>query len=287
MNKPIAYMLCESTTEPTSNYKIVKESSADPANGRVTVETNLQTTEVFNRNDRRYFKKCIKPGLDAPHINELQSKKSWFGECGHPTADTGKITLERMLTVMPDRAAINILKHWWDNNTVKGHVRAAATPLGDMFQRLILEGGMKSAYSLRAMGAVTASKDQYRSGNDVTGPMRVVTYDWVILPSHDDAYQNSIITNMVESFGLGNKMVMESFAVALAESDAINFIKQESQNLAFVSELLDFCYEGITLSPDKRSIIVTEAGNPSNKLIVRLEEAISYQVSEYLSKFKL
>lgn len=268
INKSIGYIICESTT--SAKHDVLTSAREN----RVKVGVTLQETDVFNRNGRRYFNKFLAPALKAPHIIELMRKKSWCGECGHPV----KPDLERQLTILPDRTSHRILSLDFRGNLIKGVCEAMHSPLGDIYQNYILQE-LESAYSLRALGPIR----DVPGGKDVLGPMRVVTYDWVFLPSHENAYQDEIISTVTE--GAGRKSIntlSESLILPVNQNQAIDYIKDKSKNLSFVSEVFEFAYEELKLSDDGKKIILKEHNNPDT-IVVYLEDQLSHEINRYMS----
>ena len=266
--KILAYLISEDTTY--AQPKIITEPNKK---SMVQVETVLQDESNFNRNGRRYPKPVLDLGLNKPNVRELISKKSWVGEAGHPNNPS----LQRQVSIDPTNISHRIVKWWWDGPLVMGICEALNTERGRDYQNLILQE-LETAYSLRAVGPIKQTPE----GNVVQSPLTVITYDWVFLPSHANAYQRGIINDVSENTR-GN-MMSESYCMPILEQQAIAYVKDESKTVKLVSETLGFCYESIALSENNNTIILTES--TGNKLVVNLESYISTEVSSYLSKFK-
>lgn len=200
MRKLKTYIISEHTQ--ASQYTILNENTST---GSIIIEAVLQTADTFNRNGRKYPIAVLKKALEAPHIKELMAKKSWVGEAGHPMgADTS-----RQVTIDPDRMSHRILSVRWEGNKLIGVIESLNTKNGIDFKNLILQG-MEVAFSLRALGAA----DTTPQGAIVRDPMRMVCYDWVILPSHKEAYQTKVMNGLSESCGID----MDTINSVIAES---------------------------------------------------------------------
>ncbi|MGL6099525.1 MAG: S80 family phage morphogenetic serine protease [Fusobacteriaceae bacterium] len=207
MRKLKTYIISEHTQ--ASQYTVLNENTST---GSIIIEAVLQTADAFNRNGRKYPVDVLKKAIDAPHIKELIARKSWVGEAGHPMgADTA-----RQVTIDTDRISHRILSVRWEGNNLIGVVESLNTKNGNDFKNLILQG-MEVAFSLRALGAA----DNTPQGAIVRDPMRMVCYDWVILPSHKEAYQTKIMNGLSESCGMDmatvNSIIAESMSGVFRE----------------------------------------------------------------------
>lgn len=268
MDKVVAYMICEQST-PTKG-KILTDT-----NECVKVYTELQDASEFNRNGRKYPIEILKAGLSHERITELITKKSWFGEAGHPLNPT----VDRQMTIEESNRSHRILSIDIKGSKVYGVVKTTPTVRGREMRDLILdEDAMQSAYSLRALGPIKQTSE----GKIVGSPLVVVTYDWVCYPSHRNSYQQNIISEAT-SF---NNSINESFAIPILEASAIDFIKHESKNYKLVSQFLEeFETSNILLGESCKNIIL-ENKNNNDRLVVGVESFIGNEINSYFNKFK-
>ena len=143
----------------------------------------LQEAEIRNRNRRKYPFKVLDEGIKAPYIKERLNTKSLYGECGHPLDQDPR----RQMYIDQTRISHIIKEVWWDNNLLKGKIETANTSAGRDLRGLIEQGSIP-AFSLRAQGAVVRDSE----GWVVKGPIQILCWDWVINPSHDKAFLESI-----------------------------------------------------------------------------------------------
>lgn len=169
----------------------------------------LQEADRPNRNGRIYSKQVLEHALASPYIQERLATKSLLSECGHPM-DT---SVERQMTIDMHNAACIIKEFWWEGNLLKAKCETCDTSVGRDMKGLI-EQGMKVAFSLRAQGNV--HKDPMTGYTVVEDPIQICTYDWVLNPSHDKAFLQSVCEQTFRSF-LDNKRVGKG-SMALCES---------------------------------------------------------------------
>ncbi len=173
---------------------IVMEQVSDPmkpqnlkvntVNGLTYVEfdTVLQTLNRQNRN-RRTYTDLLKTDLEAEHIRELKSKNSWCGEAGHPMG----ADINRIMNIDPTMISHHIPSTSTSGDIINGRVVTFDNGgYGTQMTRAILQG-LEPAFSLRALTKLTKRPD----GSSIAqGKTHIVCYDWVILPSHKEAYRD-------------------------------------------------------------------------------------------------
>lgn len=185
----------------------------------------LQDFNGYNRNRRKWTAQIIKTMSEAPTVQELIHRGSFVGEQGHPVPSSGKVSVERIMNIDPDRTSHRIVKLFWPKpNEIHGIVETLdegpGSP-GDKMKRNILQG-VQPAFSLRSLVPQRRNAD---GTIDVIGPGRMICYDRVYLPSHEGAYMDvdvpvkSVVTK--SEF----ETVMESFTEhVMAHSDKIRTI---------------------------------------------------------------
>ncbi len=266
----LAYIISEQTY--SGKPEIISKTEEINEKKSVRFNQTLQDADTRNRNTREYEKSGLEDGLNRENVRELEKRKSWFGEAGHPIDPTQS----RQLTIDPKCISHRINKHWWEKNLIKGVIETALTPLGFMLRDLVVEQEVEMAVSLRAIGNVVSNGGKIK----VTKPMHIVTYDWVFYPSHKVAYKDAgFITESVTK--LGNNMISESVFIPLGndKDKALSYIREQSANFRLVSELFgDF--DNISLVDNKR--VILESAN--EKVIIPVEQYISNEIDDYLNK---
>ena len=283
MNNNLGYMICEASSEP-KEMNVVSDK-----NGRVEIETIFQDLGVRNRNRRIYEVADFDPQLHCERTTELIRTRNLFGEAGHPMSTD----LQRQSTVDLNNIAHCITKLWREDNIVKGRTIGTPNKQGQLFNDLILEGTIPS-FSLRALGSI----DNTPQGAKVKN-IKLITYDWVVFPSHKKAYMEKIIGPaqfterkfMTESTSIqmeheGNKFIVDEnyngFIAPITNEKVIDYVKSESSNLSVVQESLEFLYEDIKVIDGGRRVMLSDY--EGHALVVNLENYISNEIMNYCFK---
>lgn len=157
----------------------------------VSIETVLQKGNHFNRNKRNYGTDALQEALQAPFVQERLRTKTWYGEGGHPiTSD-----IRRLSDVDHKNITHIICDYKFEGDLIVGRVESGNTDAGRDFRGLILQGS-QVAFSMRGFANVTKT----REGDVIKKPLKVITYDWVMNPSHDTAFMRKILTENVVSY---------------------------------------------------------------------------------------
>lgn len=263
----IGYIICETaSTEPTSP-KII-----NAVNDRVTIEANIQDMNKKNRNGRYYSDSELVPQINSPRINELLKSRNMFGEAGHPTSKD----IARQQTIDPKNLSHLFHKIWVDKDNILSHLSAANTRVGDDFNRLILDK-TKVSFSLRALGSVTNTS----KGAEVKN-IRIITWDWVVYPSHASAYMDKIVN---ESSSESNLLLVANengLMVPLSNTQVTSYIKDQSKNVKSVIESFEFLYDKIVLNEQANK--VTLHGKDGAVFSINLESHIQNEIMDYCNK---
>lgn len=189
----------------------------------------LQSFGHLNRNRRLWMANIMKQMLSSPHVSELLSRGGIPGENGHPVPQTGQVTMERILTVDPNNMAHVIKSFDWQGNLLYGVIDTLDEGPGSAGYKFMknIEQGLDPSFSLRS---VVPQRKNADGSITVTGPGRFVTYDRVILPSHEEAYIDKAVPvkNIISKDKF--ETVMESYTdYVLASSDKVRQIIDNSE----------------------------------------------------------
>ena len=270
-NEVAAYLIMETTSDPVQpkNVQVFDKNKLF----YLRFETTLQSFNIKNRNGRIYMGQSMIKSLNADHILELQQKKSWFGEAGHPMSDD----IKRILTIDPKLISHKIVNHTVDTNFCKGTIETLDSDYGRQMTRHILQG-MEPAFSLRALAPLVKKPD---GTSVVQAKSHIVTYDWVILPSHKDAYrdENKPIEKIIKTIVDDGNCVKECSLTPVHESMLKSFISEESVNVKLISNVCEVALSSMEISSDLRSVILRENGAT---YVVPLEDKIKYDINKYM-----
>lgn len=217
-------VVIENTLSPEDRETQIISHKQDNELNFLRFRTCLQSFGRRNRNRRLWISKIMKQMLAEPHVNELLNAGGIPGENGHPVPPTGQVTMERILTIDPNNMSHVIRSFEWIGEKLYGIIdtldEGPGTP-GYKFMRNILQN-IDPSFSLRSVVPQRKNPD---GSIDVTGKGRFVTFDRVILPSHDDAYIDKTIPvkNIIKADRF--ETVMESYTDFVVESsDKVNRI---------------------------------------------------------------
>jgi len=269
----VAYLIRESVSNPVKPINLKKINTDNLF--YLQFDTVLQEFNIRNRNERLYVDKPMMESLAAPHINELISKQSWCGEAGHPTSDDPK----RILTIDPKLISHKILTFNLSGNLLKGTIQTLDNDhFGKDMTKSVLQG-MEAAFSLRALAKVVKTA----TGGLINSRGHIVTYDWVILPSHDKAYRDDSvpIKKIIKNIELSGNSIQESVLTTVQESQIADFIKTESKNIKLVSNIYEVVTESMQVTSDFKNVILKENGST---FIVKIEDKIKRDITHYMSR---
>jgi hypothetical protein len=252
MKEVIGYYIAENTSG--FNKPEIKEKSKN----YIKIETILQDFDL-NRNGRLYEQSLFSTALEDENIKEMKARKSWFGEAGHPFSTE----IQRLANIEQTRISHIILSTSIENNSVIGVVESANTFVGKNDFKGLVEQGSKVAFSMRGFAKSLKKENK----EIVQAPLKIITYDWVVFPSHKSAVMKRTL-NESSSLIYSNDTIVE-----LRESEVIDLVKNESENFNFFLEFLNKeskeNYESVKLNKNA-SIIEIQLEN--GKQFIKLEE---------------
>lgn len=299
INSLIGWMINESAIYLTES-EIVGEK-----NGRVIAQARMQTGNERNRNGRRYLTTDLTREIAAPRQIELLSTGNMLGEAGHPMSKD----LLRQQTIDPKYSCVRYLKFWMRGDDVMSLCKGTNNDLGETFDK-DLRDGVKPAFSLRALGTV-----ENTSEGAVVRNLKMITYDYVIYPSHPGAYTEKLITeaglipaeipesnfikqkdiyrkklgfdlvgrmdctqSFTESFD--NMTVVSRIKQLQKESSAINYIKDESKNYKMLKEAFDLTNaSGVEYDIDPRGNLTIHSEGTT--IYMNIEDYITKEIQQY------
>jgi hypothetical protein len=248
----------------------------------------MQEADRPNRNGRIYYKTVLEQALKSPYVQERLNTKTFYCEAGHPS-DT---SVQRQMTIDQRNIAAIVKEFWWEGNLLKARLETADTAIGRDMKGLI-EQGSRVAFSLRAQGNV--HRDETVGATIVEAPIQIATYDWVVNPSHDKAFLESICeatmgclfnkgTNemaLVES----TKLYEEGSLTPLTEvvqPTVIDYAKNYHKKIKSLSEAYVFSEEDQLSVNGKFAILNNPKENVTKKVV--LEDYVLKDVRHRIKK---
>jgi hypothetical protein len=236
----------------------------------VTFESVLQSFGVMNRNRRMYDQDNIWNCIQTDeYIQDSLANNSWCGEMDHPQAEIQgtELTMLRIGNPDPGKTSHYIRKPYLSGNLLKAKIQTdSGTPAGQNFGIKIVDGKIRPAFSARVLGQLTQ-----QAGKPLVKVRRLITYDWVMYPSHKEAradFQAGTFEEAAKIFGM-DENVQIIFFPELAQMVAAN-----SRASQFICESFDLTMDDIVGVTDTgNSVVITEKSNvyiaPINDAIVR------------------
>lgn len=253
----------------------------------------MQEANRPNRNKRIYPKEIMEQALRADYIRERLDGRTLYGEAGHPL----DFSVQRQTNIDQRNIAMLIEKLWWEGDLLMGQCETANTAAGHDMAGLI-EQGSKIGISLRAQGGV--ERDPMTGYNRVKPGMQIVTWDWVVCPSHDKAFIQSILPETkMAMFGSENpsaekiqeaQMLFESgqiFTINAEENTIIteDYIAGYNKKLRAQNEIY-FAKEGDVLLTESIDGNHAEVKNGNTIKKVILEDFLTQDLRKAIANLK-
>lgn len=264
----------------------------DRNSNRVTGIGVLQTGNEKNRNGRIYRTADLIREVNAPRQQELLAAGQLCGEAGHPIGADAR-SLVRQQTIDPTKICVRYLKLWMEGDNVMSTFQGTNNALGEAFDK-DLRQGVLPAFSLRALGTISSTPQ-----GAVVENLKMITYDYVIYPSHPHAYTRGVLNESASSIAIpksnfamsnamdGSKSFIKEFsnqdvvnAISTIKESAISYVKDKSSNFKMLQECYDMTkYDTVDIiNPHK--LALTEAGK--NTIVMSIEDYIANEIQNYI-----
>ena len=225
----------------------------------VVFDAILQSFGDLNRNGREYdadnIWSCI---INDEFVQHCLTTNQWIGECDHPSAKKQgeELTLSRISNPDMDHDSHFIRKPRLtpDKKLLRATVQTdSGTYEGMNMAKKIVDSKIIPCFSARVLGAL-----QKKMGRPVVHVKKLITYDWVLFPSHQRALAE-IRQPIVESASsIGN--MINSKIIYLKELAKLAFNNdKEVQWLCESFDITENDLLGVTESGN--SVVLTESGN--------------------------
>lgn len=265
------------------DYFAVIESSVENPDTKILSQINnnglsylrfsqcLQSFGKYNRNRRLWTSDIMKKMLAEKHVSEMLQRNNFTNENGHPIGITGQTTIERIMTIDPNNIVSLIRSLEWKGELLYGTIETiddGPGGKGTMFMKNILQG-IDPAYSLRSL---VPQRKNPNGTIDVTNAGRLITYDRVFVPSHEEAYIDKTIPikNIVTKPQF--QTVMESFT---------DFVLERSNKVNKIIDNLDPVMESANI--DKSGILTIDT-KENGKLFIFPENKYRKEISSFFKK---
>lgn len=260
-------------------------------------EACLHSFDVLNRNRRMYdgnnIWECIEK---SDRIQDSLKKHCWGGECDHPGQDfeNAKLTAERVQKIQMPNISHIIVKPEMRNGMLVSTIETySGTDVGMGMCRAMAQGLIPS-FSCRSIATM-----KYKDGKPYVYVRKVITYDWVLYPSHREAeqigkaeFKQGSQKFILESASSDGVITYESpfssyskdIYVPMAEmADFDEFIKEHDDNVSAIMESGIFEDAHVVGKDPVTDNIVMESG--TNTIFVNTSIKTKNAVNDFLSSF--
>ena len=255
-------------------------------------DTILQTFSDLNRNKRAYIANNVADRLKTERILDMLKHNAWYGEMDHPTQETdnAKLTPERIKAIwMPNRS------HKIMNPSVNGNIltatiqTASGTEAGRGMAMEVIQG-LIPCFSCRAIATL-----QNINGTPTVIVRFIVTYDWVLYPSHKEASMqgsasmiNKTAKMITESTQEAVSSVLKKFKkfsedITLPLEQVLANVGRTDINAQMVMEAFDLDISSVEgMNPETNHLILRDG---ENRLFVNMSPNTKREVKDFLTSF--
>jgi hypothetical protein len=269
------YIVMEQSSPVDSKIEILENSNDNDLNFLRFTACLQSFDKERNRNRRKWVPKFVKEAIHLPEITELLHKANGLpGENGHPISPfkDSPTSMERIVTIDPNNISHLIKKMWFkDNDTMlMGEIETLddGNGPGSRFKKNILQG-MIPSFSNRA---IIPQRKNVDGSIDQIGVGRIITFDRVILPSHDKAYMDVDIPV---------KNIIKTQADMVIANECCTYVMDSSSNAKNTIGDVDYAME--SLNYDNKSGMIS-AKVDGGTMFVPVEENIRKEIGRYMMR---
>ena len=255
-------------------------------------DTILQTFGDLNRNKRTYIAKNVADNLKTERILDMLRHNGWFGEMDHPTQETdnAKLTPERIRAIwMPNRSH-KIIQPVVNGDVLTAKIQTASGTEAGRGMAMEIIQGLIPCFSCRAIASL-----QNINGKPTVIVRFIVTYDWVLYPSHKEASMqgtanmiNKTMKAITESTQEAVNSTLKKFKkfsenVCLPLEEVLSNIGKTDINAQMVMEAFDLDEDSVCgMNPETNHLILRDG---ANQMYVNMSPNTKREVKDFLTSF--
>lgn len=279
------YAVMEQTTPEGAKAEILHEEKGP--NGELHFLRFRQCLQSFgkrNRNRRLWQAEHIRESLKNPWVmQQLHDKGGLPGENGHPISNVegAKLSMERLVTIDPNNICLLLKDYEFQGDKLLfGTIETIddGNGPGNRFMRNILQG-IEPAVSCRSMVPQKKNPD---GSVDVTGPGRLICYDRVFVPSHEEAFRDekAKIENVIKSNNIG-----VAYEQAIDDEDFNSYAFENSENAKFILDGMAPAMESMTF--DVKSMVMSVNTKEDGRVFIpmRANKKVMSAVRDYMKRW--
>lgn len=251
----------------------------------VSFDANLHSFDVINRNNRRYLLDNVRKSIfESEKILSWLADNAWFGEMNHPTQyyKNQELTPERLQDPAMENRSHKILNPTFKGNLLQAHIETASgTDVGVGFAKEIIQG-LKPAFSCRAVAVM-----QMIDGKPTVIIRRLITYDWVLYPSHKEAHiisEPKLVEKCATVYreSANNDDYVPDFMVSL--KDVLKTISNTDPNTSTIMESFNLSYDDLLGFDNTHSKVIIK--DRDNRIYANINAETKHRVDNFFSSFK-
>jgi len=278
MNLDTLAYISEQTSYP-SDYKTPFGYTVHDRGNRfyLTFDAILQSFGVMNRNKRMYEAANVWERINNDEYIQTQLKQnSWMGEIDHPSPQYAgqELAMNRIANPNSERTSHYIRRPRLNGNLLEASIQTDSSNEHGMNMAIkMVDGQIVPCFSARVLGEL-----QNKNGQPVVNVRRLVTFDWVLYPSHAEATAKI------------NQPIAESAGVIENEiGSKILYFKELAQMAAKNSDDAKWLCESFQLPIDAvvgvtstgNSVVVQE--NKNTFVVPIMDKQIRYKTNQMLN----
>ena len=249
-------------------------------------DANLHSFNVMNRNGRQYLSdnvwKCI---TESEKIQSLLADNAWYGEMNHPTQyyKNQELTPERLQDPAMENRSHKILNPRINGNLLQAHIETSSgTDVGIGFAKEIIQG-LKPAFSCRAVAVM-----QMTNGKPTVIIRRLITYDWVLYPSHKEAHiisEPKLVNKMVNVYNESTSeqdSYVPDFMMLL--KDILKNVGNTDPNTTTIMESFNLSIDDLIGFDESHTHAIIKDND--NRIYANISPDTKHRVDDFFASFK-
>ena len=258
----------------------------------VEFDSGLHSFEIINRNERQYLRSNIEECITSSEkIQSLLADNAWYGEMDHPMVKKAgeKLSPQRIQNVwMPNRSH-KIMKPRFEGNMLFATIQTSSgTEAGRGFANEIIQG-LHPSFSCRALAAL-----KLINGKPTVIVRKIITYDWVLYPSHKEAHINGTAHGVVKDIQAVTESALEkgktfiknkSEDILLPLKEILESVGRKDVNTQIIMESFNLDSDDlIGIDPTKKYALIADE---NNVIYSRMNPETVKEVHEFYNSFNL
>lgn len=244
--------------EDNANFGYEVHKTDDPSRWYLTFTATLQSFGVRNRNRRFYDANNVMDVINSSdYIQSCLRNNNWIGELDHPESPFkgSQLSVQRLGNPDPKTDSHYIRRPHLEGNLLRAPIQTdSATAEGMNLAIKIVDGKIMPCYSARVMGEM-----RNIDGRPTVWVKRLVTYDFVLYPSHPEATADIKVEQITESV---NELEGLDGTTIVYLGELARLAANSSKETAWLCESFDLTIDDVVgLTSTGNSVVIREGAN--------------------------